>query len=76
MGNRNSGHLSNDASDTEISEWLEDHTDEHIEFIEQQARKKHSGAERGKVRRSIEEIKERNRLRELLGEDYDELLDS
>jgi len=28
---------------------------------------------RGKVRRSIEEIKERKRLKELLGDDYDDL---
>jgi len=28
---------------------------------------------RGKVRRSIEELKERRRLKELLGDDYDEL---
>jgi len=75
MGNQNKEHLSNDASDSEISEWLEDHTDEHIEFIEQQARKKNNGAERGKIRRNIEELKEKNRLKELLGDDYD-LLDS
>ena len=75
MGIRNNEHLSNDASDQEISEWLENHTDENIEFIEQQAKKKNNGAERGKVRRNIEALKERNRLKELLGEDYD-LLDS
>jgi len=28
---------------------------------------------RGKVRRSIEELKERRRLKELLGDDFDEL---
>ena len=75
MGNRNNEHLSNDASAKDISDWLEDHTDEQTQFIEQQARKKNSGAERGKVRRNIEAIKERNRLKELLGDDYD-LLDS
>lgn len=75
MGIQHSEHLSNDASDQEISEWLENHTDENIEFIEQQAKKKNNAAERGKVRRNIEALKERNRLKELLGEDYD-LLDS
>jgi len=75
MGIQNSEHLSNDASEQEISEWLENHTDENIEFIEQQAKKKNNAAERGKVRRNIEALKERNRLKELLGDDYD-LLDS
>ncbi len=72
MGNRNNEHLSNDASTKEISDWLANHVDEHIEL---QSKKTLSAAERGKVRRNIEEIKERNRLKELLGEDY-ELLDS
>jgi len=75
MGNSNNEHLSNDASAKEISEWLESHTDQHIEFIEQQAKKKLSGAEQGKVRRNIEDIKEQRRLKEFLGDDY-ELLDS
>jgi len=75
MGNRNNEHLSNDASQQEITEWLDSHTDENIDFIEQQAKKKNSAAERGAVRRNIEAIKERNRLKELLGDDYD-LLDS
>ncbi len=75
MGNRNSEHLSNDASAKEIRDWLDNHTDQNIELIEQQAKKKLNGAEQGKVRRNIEAIKERNRLKELLGDDYD-LLDS
>ena len=75
MGIHNNEHLSNDASEQEISEWLENHTDENIEFIEQQAKNKNNGAERGKVRRNIEALKERNRLKELLGDDFD-LLDS
>lgn len=32
-----------------------------------------SDRKRGKVRRSIEELKERRRLKELLGDDYDDL---
>lgn len=75
MGNRNHTHLSNDASAKEISEWLESHSDKHIDVIEKQAKKKMSAAERGKVRRNIEEIKEQRCLKELLGDDYD-LLDS
>ncbi len=75
MGNRNNDHLSNDASAKEISEWLDNHTDQNIEFIEQQAKQKATGADRSKVRRNIEEIKEQRRLKELLGDDY-ELLDS
>ncbi|PKG39432.1 PA3496 family putative envelope integrity protein [Psychromonas sp. Urea-02u-13] len=72
MGSRNNVHLSNDASVKEISDWLANHMDDHIEV---QAKKEISAAEKGKVRRHIEDIKERNSLRELLGEDYD-LLDS
>lgn len=71
MANQRNEHLSNDASESEISDWLESHTDENIDFIEKQAKKKNNAAERGKVRRSIEDIKERKRLRELLGEDYE-----
>ena len=72
MGNRNNEHLSNDASAKEISDWLANHVDDHIEL---QAKKEISATQRGKVRRSIEDIKERRRLKELLGEDYD-FLDS
>jgi len=71
MGIPNNEHLSNDASQKEISEWLDNHTDENIEFIEQQAKKKNNNEARAKVRRNIEELKEKNRLRELLGEDYE-----
>lgn len=75
MGNNKHEHLSNDASNVEISEWLENHKDQDVEYIEQQAKNKVSASDRGKVRRNIEEIQERNRLKELLGDDYD-LLDS
>ncbi|MCP4324289.1 MAG: hypothetical protein GY951_08785 [Psychromonas sp.] len=75
MGNSNNDHLSNDASAKEISEWLENHTDQDIEFIEQQTKQKVTAADRGKVRRNIEDIKEQRRLKEFLGDDY-ELLDS
>jgi hypothetical protein len=71
MGSNNV-HLSNDASVKEISDWLANHVDNHIVL---QAKKEISAAEKGRVRRHIEDIKERNSLRELLGEDYD-LLDS
>jgi len=74
MGNRNNIHLSNDASEKEIGEWLDNHSVEEVELIKQRARKEISASERGKVRRNIEEIRERNRLRELLGDD--DLLDS
>lgn len=75
MGNNKSEHLSNDSSAKEIGEWLDNHTDQDIEYIAQQAKNKMSASERGKVRRNIEEIQERNRLKELLGDDF-ELLDS
>ncbi|WP_022942284.1 PA3496 family putative envelope integrity protein [Psychromonas hadalis] len=71
MGNSN---LSNNASVKEIGEWLASHTDQYIDRIALHAKKKSSATERGKVRRNIEAIKERNRLRELLGDD--EPLDS
>jgi macrodomain Ter protein organizer (MatP/YcbG family) len=72
MGNHNNEHLSNDASAKEISDWLSNHLNEHVDL---QVKKKISAVERGKVRRNIEDIKERNSLKELLGDDYD-LLDS
>jgi len=74
MSNLSSSHLDDDdASDADINDWLDDDTDDDFEIIEQHAKKRNSAAERGRVRRSIEEIKERNRLRELLGDDYDYL---
>lgn len=72
MGNRNNEHLSNDASAKEIKDWLTSHSDD---LIEVPTKKGISAAEKGKIRRNIEAIKERNSLKELLGEDYD-LLDS
>lgn len=74
MGN-NSQHLSNDASAKEISEWLENHTDQHIEAAKKQAKKKTNESARREVRRNIEDIKEKSALKKLLGDDYD-LLDS
>jgi macrodomain Ter protein organizer (MatP/YcbG family) len=72
MGNHNNEYLSNEASAKEIADWLSNHLNEHVDL---QVKKKISAAERGKVRRNIEDIKERNSLKELLGDDYD-LLDS
>lgn len=74
MGSSNNMHLSNDASEKEIREWLDNHTVEEVELIKQDTKKQISACERGKVRRNIEEIRERNHLKELLGED--DLLDS
>jgi hypothetical protein len=70
MGNRNTERLSSDASVKEISDWLTNHVDDNTQL---QAKKEISAAERGKVRRTIEDIKERNSLKELLGDDYDPL---
>ena len=73
MSSLSNSHLDDDASDADINDWLDEDTDQDFELVEQQAKKRNSAAERGRVRRSIEEIKERNRLRELLGDDYDYL---
>ena len=70
MGNRNTERLSSDASVKEISDQLTNHVDDNTQL---QAKKEISAAERGKVRRTIEDIKERNSLKELLGDDYDPL---
>ena len=72
MRNRNNGELSNDASAKEVSDRLSHHLDNHVDL---QFKKKMSVIERGKASRNIEDIKERNRLKAVLGEDY-ELLDS
>ncbi len=73
MGNNKSDHLSDNASPKEISDWLDNHVSE---YVVEPPPKKVDASERARVRRSIEEIKERNSLKAFLGDDYDELLDS
>jgi len=69
--NRNSLQTEDDTQDMvdffSEDDWNEDNTSVKKKQALMNDRK------RGKVRRSIEEIKERKRLKELLGDDYDDL---
>lgn len=70
---RNSLQIDDDAQD--IMDYLdEDGVEE--QSSSRQKQQAINDQKRAKVRRSIEEIKERKRLKELLGDDFDDYLDS
>lgn len=71
--NSNSLQIEDDTQDgVELELFSEDDWDEENPSIKKKQALLNE-RKRGKVRRSIEEIKERKRLMELLGDDFDEL---
>ncbi|MDN2662561.1 PA3496 family putative envelope integrity protein [Psychromonas sp. 14N.309.X.WAT.B.A12] len=69
--NRNSLQTEDDTQDM-VDFFSEDDWDEENSSVKKKQALMND-RKRGKVRRSIEEIKERKRLKELLGDDYDDL---
>ncbi|MEG3753955.1 PA3496 family putative envelope integrity protein [Psychromonas arctica] len=69
--NRNSLQTEDDTQDM-VDFFSEDDWDEENSSVKKKQALMND-KKRGKVRRSIEEIKERKRLKELLGDDYDDL---
>lgn len=69
--NRNSLQTEDDTQDM-VDFFSEDDWDEESSSVKKKQALMND-RKRGKVRRSIEEIKERKRLKELLGDDYDDL---
>lgn len=75
MANSNRNSLQIDDDTQEIMDYL-DEDDMEEQSSSRQKQQAINDQKRGKVRRSIEEIKERKRLKELLGDDFDDYLDS
>lgn len=71
MENSNKNVLQVEDDSQEMTDFM---ADSEIEETNSSVKKKQAlnDQKRGKVRRSIEEIKERKRLQELLGDDYDD----
>lgn len=71
MENSNKNVLQGEDDSQELTDFM---ADSEIEETNSSVKKKQAlnDQKRGKVRRSIEEIKERKRLQELLGDDYDD----
>lgn len=75
MANSNRNSLQTDDDTQDIMDYIdEERIEEESSSVQKQQALKDK--KRGKVRRSIEEIKERKRLKELLGDDFDDYLDS
>lgn len=73
MGNRNNSSQDFDDESQDTDDWEYDGDDWEEDSIH--ARKEHQnhrGRGKGQVRRNIEDFKERQQLKELLGDDYEE----
>ena len=73
--NSNSLQIEDETQDQESAEFFsEEDWEEEEESLASSSKKKQilNDRKRGKIRRNIEEIKERRRLKELLGDDYDD----
>ena len=71
MENSNKNVLLTEDDNQDVSDFI---TEDDMDESNSSVKKKQAlnDQKRGKVRRSIEEIKERKRLKELLGDDYDD----
>jgi len=74
--NSNSLQIEDETQEQESADFLSEEDWQEEEASAASASKKKqllNDKKRGKIRRNIEEIKERRRLKELLGDDYDDL---
>jgi hypothetical protein len=71
--NRNSLQIEDDTQDVDAAEFFSDEDDWEEDNTSSKKKQILNDRKRGRIRRNIEEIKERRRLQELLGDDYDEL---
>ncbi|HEY5715049.1 MAG TPA: hypothetical protein VIS54_01430 [Psychromonas sp.] len=78
MGNKNSQQFNND--DQAADEWVDDDweddnvisEDDEVSVTDIKEDQKKRDLEKAKIRRSIEEFREQKRLKELLGDDFDD----
>lgn len=72
MANSNKSTLQTEDESQDAMDFFDDQNLEEGSSLKQK-KQAVNDKKRGKVRRNIEEIKERKRLQELLGDDYDEV---